>query len=308
MSDCLHAEGYDSRVAVPALSQEFVRKWCETIGRAWNLKHEFPFVEVSHLAIENVSVCVPLLSYGHLGKVDSQSQELAHRGNVQIRYLDAMDEDPPRGHSVQSLIPIDRFSDAETFWKNAMSGNLRKKIRRAERSGLKARVSRERVDLDLFNRYYGYTMYRHGTPSYGRRMFESILEDIDSELIIVGNGSEELAAYFVMFDREIALFQWAGFNPNAQLSHANVLGEWMGIQESFKRGLKWFDLGRSSFGGRTYVHKQYWHPEVFVCRTLPEQKESVYEKYALASRLWKMLPRPIADRLGSHVCRRLKDA
>ena len=232
----------------PSLTSAFMDGWLAMLSKSWGSQTIYPFARIEQFFAKKINVCAPLLSYGCLKPIEAKKLFDEQKSTCQIRYLDTFEKEIRVGSSVQSFIPIGNYTNAETFWESGMSGNLRKKIRKAERSGLNARISRNGDDLKLFYKHYGVTMHRHGTPPYGYRLFERILESVESELIIVGKGEETVATYFVIYDKEIALFQWAGFNPNVSLDNASVLGEWTAIQEAFKRRLALFDLGRSALG------------------------------------------------------------
>ena len=229
--------------------------------------------------------------------------------SIQIRYLDTIPDERVAGQPVQSLIPIGSWASIEEFWEKGLSQNLRKKIRRAERDGLQVKGERSNEAFEVFYGLYLKTMHRHGTPPYSREIMHRLHDRLDAEIVRVEDGDGEVvAAYLVIRAGNITLFQWAGFNAMATLGNASALGEWQAIKKAMEKGCDWFDLGRSSDGGPAFKHKQYWKPEVYRCCVYPPIYKSVYSKYSLASKVWRLLPPAFAAKIGPAICQRLKDA
>ena len=299
----------DSADAPSRLGADFVRRWLDCVGAALGLRAEFPFARVRRFGGQARRVCVPYLSYAHLDAAGAAALLAGEKtGGSLVRHLAALPPDAPEGTPVISAVPLFLWRDADDFWEHALTANLRKKIRKATKSGHLVERSNLPAAARDFHSLFAATMHRHGTPPYPRELFEEALARCGGEVVTVRRGDTIVVAYFLLHDREIALFMWAGFNPAEDAGYASLLGEWDSIRDAFARDCRWFDLGRAPLGSPAWRHKQYWHPRLFHATTTPPPGGSVYSRYAFASRLWRRLPAGLACRLGPWVVSHLPDA
>lgn len=292
----------------PLLSTAFVQRWLKCLHSTFGYRLDFPFATVRTLTGRRHFVCAPLLSYAHLDRLAAASIAPPRPGRFEIRHLAPLEADAPAGTAVISALPLHPWAEPNGLWEHGLSADLRKKIRRASKEGWIAETRTEPAAAALFYPLFAATMHRHGTPPYPENLFTHALADGLAEVVLVHRGGEPLVAYFVLFDAQVALFQWAGFHPSADVRYASLLGEWTAVQAAFRRGCHWFDLGRAPLGGGAWKHKQYWRPRVFRAVRTPAATASVYDKYRVLAACWRRLPAGLAKRLGPRIIRHLSDA
>lgn len=295
-----------SHIATPRLSEDVVARWLDCLSDAFGYPVAFPFARLRTPAGRRIRVCVPLLAYTHLTEPEARRiRDEAGREAVQIRYLTVAPAAVAPREPTISMIPLRPWADAEDLWRRGLSANMRKKVRRCERDGLTVARGRSRALLDSFYALFLETMHRHGTPPFPRRLFQSILDGFDAEIIRVDGSTAPIAAYFVIYSREVALFQWAGMAPRP--GYAGFLGEWAAIQGAMQRHCAWFDLGRAGSQSPPFAHKALWRPTLFKPAVLPPPARPIYDKYRFRSAAWRRLPAGVAARLGPILTPHLTD-
>ncbi|RME67571.1 MAG: GNAT family N-acetyltransferase [Verrucomicrobia bacterium] len=294
----------------PRLSAAFAMAWLECLEASMRLPGDPPFARIRSLSGRTARVCLPLLSYSHLGSSEAAAAVARPGGGTAVvRHLTAPAPDLPAGTPVVSMLDLGTWADAGRLWEHGLSANLRKKIRRVRKAGGTVARGRGPEDAARFFDLFARTMHRHGTPPHPPALFATALQRLDAEILFVDLAGRTVAAYFVLHDPgNITLFQWAGFDETVPVGYASLLGEWAAIESAFARGARWFDLGRAPLGSPSWRHKQYWHPTLFHATTTPPPRGNLYARFRLAAALWKHLPQGVATRLGPRIIRHLPDA
>jgi FemAB-related protein (PEP-CTERM system-associated) len=209
-----------------------------------------------------------------------------------------------RSHKVAMVLPLP--STAEALWKS-FDGKNRNQIRKAERSGLTFGID-EPGGLAAFYDVFSRNMRDLGTPVYGRRFFETIVEELGAAVTVVVVRLERrpVAAGILLHHRDTVEIPWASslrrYNPLCP----NYLLYWQALRHAIAAGRTTFDFGRSSVGAGTYrfkanwgaepraLHWQYWlAPGTQVPELSPEGG-----RFQLAVRLWSRLPLALTRALG----------
>lgn len=290
----------------PVLEEAFVARWLDCLGEAFGYAVAFPFARVRSLRGRSTRICVPLLAYTHLDEAGARRACADASGEaIQVRYLSPPPPEFAANAPTQSLIPLSGWTDADDFWQHGLSGNIRKKVRRCEREGLRVIRGTDRSDLDTFYALFLETMHRHGTPPFPLQIFQTLLARLDAEIITVARHQDPAVSFFVIYAGPVALFQWAGLASSP--GYAAFQGEWAALQGAMERGCRWFDFGRAGFGSPSFTHKSFWRPIRFAPTVLPTSNHSLYDRYRLASAAWRRLPAPIASRVGPRLTPHLLD-
>jgi FemAB-related protein (PEP-CTERM system-associated) len=200
---------------------------------------------------------------------------------------------------------------AEAQWKR-FNAKLRNQIRKAERSGLRARFS-DAADLAGFYSVFARNMRDLGTPVYGRAFFAEILSTFaeSSTILLVESGKTLVASAIALRYRDTLEVPWAASLRQFQSLCPNNLLYWMLIKHAIRNGLEHFDFGRSSPGDGPYKFKaqwgaepiplvwEYWLPEGGIFTDISPQNK----KYSIAIKFWKSLPLALTNRMGPAVVR-----
>src|SRR5205823_7025958 len=127
---------------------------------------------------------------------------------------------------------------------------VRRAIRKAERSNVSALVVRNRQAIDDFYRLHVRTRRRHGLPPQPASFFLNIHEEIvkaDLGFVILGKFAARTVGAAVFFHSgEAALFKFGASDERAQQVRGNNLIMWEGIRRLAEKRLKTLHFGRTS--------------------------------------------------------------
>jgi FemAB-related protein (PEP-CTERM system-associated) len=282
-----------------------------------------PLIEMQSWLFGHFFVSLPFLNYGGLL---ADSPEIASRlwehavGLARERgaaYVEARHRVPhpfiPQRRQHKVTMRLELASTVEGQWK-AFGPKLRNQIRKAELSGLTARVGGI-TDLPEFYDVFAMNMRDLGTPVYSRRFFAEIFHTFPeaARMFLVQNGSTVVGAAIALAFRNTLEVPWAASRRDALALCPNNRLYWELIQHAIKAGFRVFDFGRSTPGGGTYKFKQqwgatpmpldweYWTPHG---RELPNLSPE-NPKYQSAIALWRRLPLAVTNRLGPSIVRNI---
>ncbi len=150
-------------------------------------------------------------------------------------------------------------------------------------------------------------MHKHGTPAFDKKLFNLIAKNLNVNFFVAYKDNIAIASLILLEDEEIAIVPWAS-SDNRFLEYCpNNLIYFEAIKFAISNKRKIFDFGRSNYGGSTYTFKKQWGAEALKIDILQPNKENIYNKYSLASKIWQKLPKVISDPLGTKLCKYLKD-
>jgi lipid II:glycine glycyltransferase (peptidoglycan interpeptide bridge formation enzyme) len=129
----------------------------------------------------------------------------------------------------------------------------RRRLRQAERSGLRVGVGRSPSHVDAFYRLHVVTRRRQGVPVQPRRFFASLLEHvIEPGLGVVvlarTDAGTAVAGAVVLAWNGTAIVKFQASDPGAWHLHPNHLVSWCAIDWAAAGGCRSFDFGRSDEG------------------------------------------------------------
>ena len=126
---------------------------------------------------------------------------------------------------------------------------VRRAIRKAERSNVSALVARNRQAIDDFYRLHVQTRRRHGLPPQPASFFANIYEHIIKPglgfIVLARRGSRPIAAaVFFRFGKN-AVYKYGASDKRFQEFRANNLVMWQGIQLLARTGIEKLHFGRT---------------------------------------------------------------
>lgn len=231
---------------------------------------------------------------------------------VELRQRDALgiEELPVSSRKVTSVIGLAGGADA-VFAR--LHQNVRNKIRKAEKNDVV--VTRGADGLGDFYRVYSHNLRDLGTPVMSRRWFEQILRAFpeDVHVYTARRHGALLGAKIVVRSPRTAYFIWAAAYRGA-LEYAPVQAlNWAAIRDACDAGCAEIDLGRSTDGSSHQNFKKYWGVEIrplhwtyqLVTATHMPGLNPDNPKFALAVKIWKMLPVALTRVFGPPLARLL---
>ncbi|MDP2043802.1 MAG: peptidoglycan bridge formation glycyltransferase FemA/FemB family protein, partial [Candidatus Omnitrophota bacterium] len=141
------------------------------------------------------------------------------------------------------LIPLS--SSVNLIW-HKLNKNVRSSIRKAIRSGLKARWYFNEWRDEFYNVYL-HTMKRLGSPAYSKQFFKTILKEFptDSCIVSVEYRGKIIASDFVVFFKKNIMPLVSGAYKEFLSLRPNNFISWEEIRYSCENGFEFYDFGRS---------------------------------------------------------------
>ncbi len=212
---------------------------------------------------------------------------------------------------------------SDDLWKT-LPGQMRSKVRKAEKSELTIRWGTEARDIDEFYDVLADNMHRKGSPIYGREIMAEIVREFsDSAADSVGAaaktsaailtlhlGSEVVSGALVLRHAGVVYVPFVSSRAQFFPLRPNNLLYWEIIKDSNARGNAWLDFGTSIRGASTLQFKESWGAKTYpvVSFVYSESGEKVRldagaKGVQLGIEIWKKLPRRVVDRLGPKLAR-----
>ena len=188
----------------------------------------------------------------------------------------------------------------------------RAEVRKARKSGLS--VVKD-LDAARFHALYAQSVHRLGSPTFSRAYADAILRAFGAaaEITTVEADGRAIASVLTLYHGNAAYPYYAGATVAAGARSAYPLIYADGMERAVSRGCTVYDFGRSSVGTGAYVFKRNFgfSPEVLAYRVYPIKAREIpnihpdHSPLRHAAKIWRHVPRPLADRLGPWLLRQL---
>ena len=288
-------------------SKSFVQGWRALLTGLYGYQERDGAMRVPGLLGGHTAVYLPLLNYSDLDLAQAQALRQRWSGSAyQVRVLDPAVQTFEPNDTVTMRLDIAGLTAPQVF-EQRIHSKCRNQIRKAEKSGMVWTEGREGEVVRDFYRVFASTMHRYGTPVFSRRLFESLPQHVDARFLVAYFEGQPVAGLCLVTDGPIAWVPWAGSEHAHRGLCPNHLLYWNAIQKAVAGGQQVFDFGRSGYLGPTFVFKRDWGAQPVRIAILTHRTQDVYSKYALASTVWKQLPRRVVNQVGPYLCRHLPD-
>ena len=166
----------------------------------------------------------------------------------------------------QSTVPyhfhqLDLEPDLETLFRRFHKDSIQRKIRRAEREGLRYKEGSSDLLLDQFYRLFALTRSRHNVPSPQRSWFANLRTCFGNsfKIRVAYKESVPVSAMITLRHKDTLVYKYGGSDSSFSRFGGVHLLYWQSIQEAKAAGLRCFDLGRTDFGqDGLVVFKNRW--------------------------------------------------
>jgi serine/alanine adding enzyme len=198
---------------------------------------------------------------------------------------------------------------AERVWKRFRS-SIRAAIRQGLRFGFSLRGGTE--ELPSFYDVLAENMHRKGAPIYGKKLLSEILETFGDQADIVTLWADDrpVSGALILAFNGVMYVPFASSRAAYLRGRPNNLLYWRIIERACAAGLKTLDFGSSLRGTSALAFKLGWGASILpvasyvYARTRQEPRLDPSAKAVQAGiRLWRRLPRSLADAAGPWVCR-----
>jgi serine/alanine adding enzyme len=228
--------------------------------------------------------------------------ELRHTHDASVRW-------PAKTNKV--TLVCDVSADSEENMRR-LSTKMRTNVRRSLRSGLEAEFGGAEFLRDFYE-IFCRKMHELGTPAYGKRFFEIILENFPDDAFVcrVRHSGKTVGAAFLTGYRGAIEANWSASSPDAMSLRPNMFLFWELLSFAGRKGYRIFDFGRSSVNSGTYNFKQQWNTRIvpLYWNYWSQSGEQVLElnpsnpRYRAAIWAWKRLPLAMTKVLGPSIAR-----
>jgi CelD/BcsL family acetyltransferase involved in cellulose biosynthesis len=171
---------------------------------------------------------------------------------AELRPTDAGDAD---GHVASDLRPAQTFHrhtlsldpPLDALFRGFHKDCIQRKVRRAEREGLRYEAGRSDTLLRKFHRLLMRTRRRHGLPPQPLKWFQHLMASMGDELTIRVASKDErpVAAMLTLAFRDTLTYKYGGSDERFSHLGGTPFLFWRTIQEAKARGISRLDLGRS---------------------------------------------------------------
>lgn len=279
-----------------------------------------PLFQVPGFPLGTSLISSPLAVYGGVVADDAAAgallREAAHAMGERLgaRYVEfrggmRFDDLPMKNLYVTFRRPIGRDHDANFA---AIRGKQRTSIRSAQKRGLTHRIGGKEL-LESFYPIYSHSVRNLGTPVFPRRLFRNLMEEHadESNILLVDSDGKTVAAVLSFYDGGQVLPYYAGTLREAYRYSASDYMYWSLMCSAAERGSTVFDFGRSKVDSGPYHYKRHWGFEPIPLeyqydlvrdRAVPDFSPR-NPRFSLAIQAWRMLPLPVAERIGPAIVR-----
>ena len=328
---------WDSYVASQTTSSNYhLYGWREVIEKSFGHKTYYlaarkddseicgilPLVHMKSMLFGNFMVSMPFFNYGGMICGNENAADLLvaesrhiladkHADYAEFRHVECSMDAETKQHKVSMILDLQGNVDEQ--WK-ALGSKVRNQVRKAEKSGLSVKIGRIEL-LDRFYEVFCRNMRDLGTPVYGKKFFQNILETFrdTTRIIAVECEGTTIAAGLMIWFRNVLEVPWASSISDYRDKCPNNLLYWEAIKFAVSQGTKQFDFGRSTPGEGTYCFKKQWgaKPVPLYWQYLLEEGHQVPElnpsnpKYSLAIKLWQQLPVQVTKFLGPSIVKNI---
>ncbi len=275
------------------------------------LRGILPLADVRTAALGRFFVSMPYLNaggpLGEGGALVDEAARLAQEGRAKV--LELRCGEPLPGHDgapsgkVTAVLDLPGTPDA-LF--RAFPAKLRSQIRRPEKEGAEVRFGADQ--MKPFFRVFAHHMRDLGTPTHPLSFFREVADVFgnDAWFVCVYLGGRPAAAGCALRAGGEVEITWASALREHARAAPNMLVYWELMRRSMEAGATRFNFGRCTPGSGTHRFKMQWGAREVPLpwhRTPAGAGGPSPERgaFALATRVWKRVPLPVATLLGPRI-------
>jgi CelD/BcsL family acetyltransferase involved in cellulose biosynthesis len=152
-----------------------------------------------------------------------------------------------RPRAVRHVLPLGCSSDE--FLERIKGTQVHRAIKKAQREGLTARISRSAADIDTFYQLHVQTRRRQGIPVQPKRFFRLIWKHVIDQglgfvVLALKDDQPTAGAIFLAWNQNL-IYKFGASNPRFWQLRPNNLVMWTAIAWACEQGYRELDFGRS---------------------------------------------------------------
>ncbi len=287
------------------LSSKFVELFKQALIETYHYKIYMDYIIVPSLMGSRTLSYVPLLNYTDKEYLNIKDLiELAKDNNFQIKSLNFNTNSFSPNDPVTMRLTISPDKDLIQHYKSRTRSYVRKSLKKSFflREGCKY--------LDDFYLILRQTYKKHGTPLPPKNLFKNLFKSFQTNfhLFVLYKNHQIAATMLILQDENLSWYGWGGVDKNLSKELAGYAVYHLVIEKMVKKySCNIFDFGRSPYKGGTYQFKSNFGAKPIKIEITKNNKEDIYQKYALYSNIYKKLPLCLTDKIGLKLTKYLVD-
>lgn len=287
-----------------------------------NVVGGLPLVRMKSLPFGHTLISMPFLNYGGPVGAEEVRTELADRARTFARdtradrlvlrstLADGAGLDTGRE---KVAVRLDLGDDIEEFWTDGLPSKVRSQVRRPRKEGMECALGPDQIPA--FYRVFSENMRDLGTPVHGKGLFDALARLFPDQVVVgaVYHEGDPVAGGFGFFWEGELEMTWASSLRRFNRMAPNMMLYWNFMEETVRRGGRFFNFGRSTPGTGTHRFKKQWGGDDVPLHWTEWRRDGAsgdpgQESGGLVDRatsLWSRLPLPVANRLGPLVSRHI---
>ena len=213
---------------------------------------------------------------------------------------------------------LELSEDLDSMKKHIDKRTIQYSIRKSKRAGVEIIEDNTLRGLDEFHRLNILTRRKHGVPSQPRKFFEGVFHHMmpngRGSILLAVSDSRVIAASVFLKLQETVYYKYNASDPQfLSKKTPNHLLTWHAIEAACRAGYRYFDFGRTSPDNEGLMrYKAMWDAK---CIDLPysyypkvkglTSKQETSLTYRTLTRLWRLVPDGLAERIGPLLYRHL---
>ena len=195
----------------------------------------------------------------------------------------------------------------------AITKRQRAEVRKGLERDLELRKGTGPAEIAAFYAMYAESVRNLGTPVFPRKLFEAMLDALDSDILTVLHKGRPVSSVLSFYHAGAVMPYWGGGTSAARRLRANDRLYYELMLHARRRGCTRFDFGRSKTGSGPWAFKKNWgftpEPLSYASWTAPgadkRDADPTSSKHAARIALWRHLPLALTNRLGPPIARGL---
>jgi FemAB-related protein (PEP-CTERM system-associated) len=213
---------------------------------------------------------------------------------------------PPSASKITCVLDLE--GDADAQWA-AFPGKLRSQVRRAGKEGVEVRFGADQVEP--FFRVFARNMRDLGAPTHPLAFFRAVAAEMGDRAWFAAAWlhGRPVAGGCAVGDGTAVEMMWASSLREVSAAAPNMLLYREMIRRASAAGAREFDFGRCTPGSGTHRFKRQWGTRDVPLAWVGTERRpgaaiaSDAPRFALASRVWRRLPVPVATLIGPRIRR-----
>ncbi len=240
-------------------------------------------------------ISLPFVSYsGYFFNDKEMAKELKKyliKEGVEIDSRDLLKIEAKEGY-VNPIVTINSF---EEFWKN-ISSNTRNQFKKSQKNSF---IFEKEENIENFYKLYSLGMRNLGTPAHSKKYFNKLMEYLPYCIFTIYDNDNAIGSMFCLKDNETLAVLYAYTLPSYSKQYANYFLYLNAIKWLSNQGLKYLDMGRSTYNEGTYHFKKKFKPTFYAINSKINYNKNA--KLLLASKIWKRLPLSVANLISPKI-------